>query len=52
VERIKGADMRVMRDCGHIPFFERPGEFNELVLDFLLPPLSGGGDWVRPMPKL
>ena len=52
VERIKGADMRVMRDCGHIPFFERPGEFNELVLDFLLSPLSGGGDWVRPMPKL
>ncbi|HRR40820.1 MAG TPA: alpha/beta hydrolase [Syntrophales bacterium] len=48
LERIKGAEIRVMRDCGHIPFFERPGEFNELVLDFLLPPLSCEGDQARP----
>jgi len=27
--------LKIMEVCGHIPFFERSEEFNELVLKFL-----------------
>jgi len=32
---IAGAEMRVLADCAHLPNLERPGEFAELVLEFL-----------------
>ncbi len=34
-EKIPNARLEIFRACGHIPFFERPEEFNRLVLDFL-----------------
>ncbi len=34
-EKIKGSELRIFPDCGHIPFFEQPDAFNTLVLDFL-----------------
>ena len=34
-ERLPNAKLKIMEGCGHIPFFERSDEFNELVLKFL-----------------
>ena len=34
-EKIKGSELRIFPDCGHIPFFEQPDAFNGVVLDFL-----------------
>ena len=34
-EKIPNARLEIFPACGHIPFFERPEEFNRLVLDFL-----------------
>lgn len=33
--KLPNAKLRIMEGCGHIPFFERPEEFNKLVLQFL-----------------
>ena len=34
-ERISDSRLCVMKQCGHIPNFEKPEDFNRLVLDFL-----------------
>jgi pimeloyl-ACP methyl ester carboxylesterase len=34
-ERIPGAEFRVVDDCGHAMYLERPGEFADVVTDFL-----------------
>ena len=34
-EKISNSKLHIMQQCGHIPNFERPEEFNNLVLDFL-----------------
>ena len=34
-DKIPNARLEIFPACGHIPFFERPEEFNRLVLDFL-----------------
>lgn len=34
-ERIPGATLCILPDCGHISFFEQPDAFNKVVLDFL-----------------
>jgi len=34
-EKLPMAKLKIMEGCGHIPFFERSEEFNELVLKFL-----------------
>lgn len=34
-QRIPGAELVVMRGAGHLPNLERPGRFNEILLDFL-----------------
>jgi sigma-B regulation protein RsbQ len=34
-ERLRQSEQVVMRDCGHLPYLERPEEFNRLVEDFL-----------------
>ena len=35
MEKIPNARLEIFPACGHIPFFERPEEFNRLVLEFL-----------------
>ena len=34
-QRIPGARLVIMRGAGHLPNLERPGRFNEILLDFL-----------------
>ena len=34
-QRIPGAELVIMRGAGHLPNLERPGRFNEILLDFL-----------------
>jgi len=34
-EKLPQAELKIIEGCGHIPFFERPEEFNKLVLEFL-----------------
>ncbi len=34
-EKLPHAKLKIMEGCGHIPFFEKSDEFNELVLNFL-----------------
>jgi 4,5:9,10-diseco-3-hydroxy-5,9,17-trioxoandrosta-1(10),2-diene-4-oate hydrolase len=34
-EKLPNARLKIMEECGHIPFFERSDEFNRLVLEFL-----------------
>jgi pimeloyl-ACP methyl ester carboxylesterase len=34
-EQIKGSQLYVMEDCGHVPMLERPDEFNNAVAGFL-----------------
>ena len=34
-ENLPNAKLKIMEGCGHIPFFEKSDEFNELVLRFL-----------------
>jgi pimeloyl-ACP methyl ester carboxylesterase len=34
-EHIKGSQLYVMEDCGHVPMLERPDEFNNVVAGFL-----------------
>jgi 4,5:9,10-diseco-3-hydroxy-5,9,17-trioxoandrosta-1(10),2-diene-4-oate hydrolase len=34
-EKLPNAKLNIMEGCGHIPFFEKSDEFNELVLNFL-----------------
>jgi len=34
-DQIPGADLKVIADAGHSPYFERPDEWNELVGTFL-----------------
>jgi pimeloyl-ACP methyl ester carboxylesterase len=34
-KRIRDARMHIIKDCGHIPFYEKPKEFNKLTLEFL-----------------
>ena len=34
-EKLPNAELKIIEGCGHIPFFERPEEFNKLVLEFL-----------------
>ena len=34
-EKLPNARLKIMKGCGHIPFFERSDEFNRLVLEFL-----------------
>ncbi len=33
--KIPGAKLHIFDRCGHMPMFERPDEFNKMVLDFL-----------------
>ncbi|SES99160.1 Pimeloyl-ACP methyl ester carboxylesterase [Natronincola peptidivorans] len=33
--RIKGAERIVIKKCGHLPYFEKPEEFNKIVLKYL-----------------
>jgi pimeloyl-ACP methyl ester carboxylesterase len=33
---IPNANAKIINECGHVPFVEKPNEFNETVLDFLL----------------
>lgn len=33
--RIPGADLHVLSRCGHVPYMERPNDFNRLVTQFL-----------------
>lgn len=40
---IPGAALHVMRDAGHCPHIERPAEFNEVALRFLLSDLPEAG---------
>lgn len=35
VERLPGAKLVVMKECGHVPHEERPDEFSAIVADFL-----------------
>jgi proline iminopeptidase len=35
-EGIEGAELRVIRDCGHFPWIEKPDEFLEEVLRFMM----------------
>lgn len=35
VEHIPNAHKVIIKDCGHVPSFERPDLFNQIVLDFL-----------------
>ena len=34
-EKLPNARLKIMEECGHIPFFEKSDEFNRLVLEFL-----------------
>jgi pimeloyl-ACP methyl ester carboxylesterase len=34
-ENLPNARVKIMKGCGHLPFFERSEEFNRLVLEFL-----------------
>jgi 4,5:9,10-diseco-3-hydroxy-5,9,17-trioxoandrosta-1(10),2-diene-4-oate hydrolase len=34
-EKLPNAELKIIEGCGHIPFFERPEEFNKLILEFL-----------------
>jgi 4,5:9,10-diseco-3-hydroxy-5,9,17-trioxoandrosta-1(10),2-diene-4-oate hydrolase len=34
-KNLPNAELKIIEGCGHIPFFERPEEFNRLVLEFL-----------------
>ena len=34
-DRIPGARLEIIDNCGHMPMFEQPEKFNRLVLDFL-----------------
>lgn len=34
-KRIPLSELRIIRDCGHVPHMERPAETNEALLDFL-----------------
>jgi 3-oxoadipate enol-lactonase len=36
MQRVKGAHKAVIHDAAHLPNLEHPGEFNRVVLDFLL----------------
>lgn len=36
-EKISNSKLHIIKQCGHIPNFERPEEFNNIVLDFLFP---------------
>jgi len=35
LEKIPGARLELFENCGHMPMFEYPDKFNQLVLDFL-----------------
>lgn len=35
LEAMPHAELRVIENCGHIPHYERPGEVNEILLEFL-----------------
>ncbi|MFB3925195.1 MAG: alpha/beta fold hydrolase [Syntrophales bacterium] len=35
LEKIPGSELHIIEECGHMPNFEKPEEFNRLVLDFL-----------------
>lgn len=35
VNKIRGARLHIFDQCGHMPMFERPDEFNKTVLNFL-----------------
>ena len=41
-ERLPNSNFHLMRDAAHAAFYEKPEQFNELVLDFLLPRLPAG----------
>lgn len=34
-KRIRGSRLHIFKDCGHIPFYEKPDEFNRITLEFL-----------------
>lgn len=34
-EKIQGSKLITIKDCGHVPSIEKPGEFNEIVYGFL-----------------
>jgi len=34
-KRIRGSELHIFKDCGHMPFYERPEEFNKLTREFL-----------------
>jgi 4,5:9,10-diseco-3-hydroxy-5,9,17-trioxoandrosta-1(10),2-diene-4-oate hydrolase len=34
-EKIPNSKLHVIEQCGHMPNFEKPDEFNQVVLDFL-----------------
>jgi len=36
--RIRGAQVEILPDCGHLPHEERPDDFNRLALKFLAQP--------------
>lgn len=40
---IPNVELKIINECGHVPFVEKPTEFNEIVLDFLLKDLSRRG---------
>lgn len=33
--RILNAELQILDPCGHMPHFERPEDFNQLILEFL-----------------
>ena len=34
--RVPDAELKILEDCGHMPHMERPAEFAELLIDFLV----------------
>lgn len=34
-KRIRGSELHIFKDCGHIPYYEKPEEFNKLTREFL-----------------
>lgn len=33
--KIRGSELHIFKDCGHIPFYERPEDFNKITREFL-----------------
>jgi len=42
--RMPGSTLKIFEDAGHMPFFEKPDEFNQFVLDWLSSSAIGAGE--------